>query len=317
MNTFDRSALTADQVCIRRELAEHGVDVDLLTRPELSRTLLDIAFDYGSIVVAYAILHPLGCFGWLMIIFWFGNRQRALGNLLHDASHRNLASSKRINELLGGSLLAPTLFTSLMVYRSRHANHHAWLSSAAHDPDFIDPDRILCPTWYATYLKCLRSPSIWLGSLLGHLISPEIRVADAVKILLLWTIVVVGVALLTSPALAVGFLALWLAAKATVFHTITIYREMVDHFGLTPGGVFSFTRDLHAAKLWAWIVHPHSNGYHLTHHLLPGVPYHRLQKVHQLLHLSAEYRARARVCRSYLYGPGAVVNTWTKTGPVK
>jgi fatty acid desaturase len=42
-------------------------------------------------------------FGWYCapaVIAWIGNRQRALGNLLHDAARRNLATSPELNDAL-------------------------------------------------------------------------------------------------------------------------------------------------------------------------------------------------------------------------
>ena len=51
-------------------------------------------------------------------------------------------------------------------------------------------------------------------------------------------------------------LALWLAARATAFHVITTFREMCDHHGLSPGGVFCFTRDIKSAGLWSVLFHP-------------------------------------------------------------
>ena len=106
------------------------------------------------------------------------------------------------------------------------------------------------------------------------------------------------------------FVALWLVARATLFHLITTYREMCDHFGLRPGGIFSFTRDMACHSLWRYVIHPRNNGYHLTHHLLPAVPYYRLPQAHRLFRQMPVYRARGQVCDAYFAGTGAVTHGW-------
>lgn len=47
---------------------------------------------------------------------------------------------------------------------------------------------------------------------------------------------------LAGEVFTLAFAALWLSARATLFHLITTFREMCDHFGLRPAGIFAFTR---------------------------------------------------------------------------
>lgn len=108
-------------------------------------------------------------------------------------------------------------------------------------------------------------------------------------------------------------LALWLAARATAFHVITTFREMCDHHGLSPGGVFCFTRDIKAAGLWSVLFHPRNNAYHLTHHLLPAVPYYRLPEAQRVFSTLPEYQERGRVCDAYFAGPAQAVASWQRS----
>ena len=118
------------------------------------------------------------------------------------------------------------------------------------------------------------------------------------------------------PDFTTTFLVLWLLARATVFHLITTFREMCDHFGLRPGGVFTFTRDMACHGFWRWLIHPRNNGYHLTHHLLPAVPYYRLPEAHRLLKGQEVFQGRSKVCSAYFSGTEPVTGAWQKQGRV-
>ena len=100
-----------------------------------------------------------------------------------------------------------------------------------------------------------------------------------------------------------AFIILWHIAKATCFHAITVLREMCDHYGLTPGGIFSFTRDIVVPRHLRWFIHPHNNGYHLTHHLMPAVPYYRLPAAWKAVSRLPSYQANGVVCPAYFRGP--------------
>ncbi|MBL8362437.1 MAG: fatty acid desaturase, partial [Rubrivivax sp.] len=89
-------------------------------------------------------------------------------------------------------------------------------------------------------------------------------------------------------------------------------REMCDHFGLRPGGILSFTRDMAVRGPARWLIHPRNNGYHLTHHLLPAVPYYHLPRAHALFRRLPAYRAHGTVCDAYFAGPAAVVRAWER-----
>jgi fatty acid desaturase len=87
---------------------------------------------------------------------------------------------------------------------------------------------------------------------------------------------------------------------------------MCDHFGREPGGIFQFSRDITARGVLRYIVHPKNNGYHLTHHLLPTVPYYHLPAAHQALLKLAVFRQHACICTSYLFGKQAVVRVLSR-----
>lgn len=308
------SSVITDQNALRDMLWAAGLDLRALQRPNIGRVFADIGFDWASIVFMVFAVHRTGWWLGPIAVMWVGNRQRALGNLLHDAGHRNLALSSRVNDLIARIFLAPALCNSLAVYRELHARHHAWLGDSRRDPDYIatEHEGESWP-WWKHYLRVLCSKKTWLGSLLGHLYASAATRLQRAAILLWWTALLTTIALAAAPGYAITLLAIWIIARATSFHLVTTFREMSDHFGLQPGGIFSFTRDVSASDLWSLVIHPRSNGYHLTHHLIPSIPYHRLTTAHGIFRTLPGFAGLASISDAYFRGDGAVVRAWTTT----
>jgi fatty acid desaturase len=160
--------------------------------------------------------------------------------------------------------------------------------------------------WLNTWRANLVNPRLWGSTLAGDFAKP-LAAQKQIYIVLWWLGLLASIGLISEWQTAGVFLALWLAARATVFFLITLFREMCDHFGRTSGGVFQFSRDITARGIFRYIVHPHNNGYHLTHHLLPTVPYYRLPTTHEALLKLALFQQQACICTSYLFGKHSVV----------
>lgn len=274
------------------------------------RSVSDIMLDW--MIIGFAVWATCRTGGWTLPLaaIVIGNRQRALGNLLHEASHQNLSPHHSVNDTIGRLLLAAPLFNSLVLYRRLHARHHSWLGDPAHDPDFIvcavrDGDR-----WFHVYARVLLTRSTWVGSLLGHLAAKRLTLRQWLAIVLWWSACESLIVILLGTHTACLFFVLWMIARGTVFHAITTFREMTDHHGLNRGGIFPHTREIPTHGILSILLHPHHNGYHLTHHLFPHIPYHQLPRVHALLTRNSMFRQRAVICRSYLNGEHAGINGW-------
>lgn len=304
------SEVLSDLTELRLQLRSQGSAHLQLLRLNLMRPLADIGFDWLVI---------LGCVGavaylseWLapLAVCAIANRQRALGNILHDAGHRNLCRDRIVNDMVARLFVAPFLFASLSSYQAAHFKHHLALGDGVNDPDFLPvpvgpPER-----WQAHYLRIVGSWRTWSGSFAGHLAAGDVPAANQLFIVAWWGAALSALDSLAGHHFALTFVCLWLLSRATLFHVITLFREMCDHFGLQPGGVFSFTRDMVGHGFWRPVIHPRNNGYHLTHHLLPAVPYYRLPEAHRLFRQMPAYQARGLVCDSYFSGAGAVTRGW-------
>jgi len=304
------SEVLSDIAELGSQLRSRGGAHRSLLRLSPVRPLLDIAIDWVIVFASVSAVAWLNHWIAPLAVCVIANRQRALGNILHDAGHRNLWRDRFRNDLMARVLVAPLLFASLTSYREAHFRHHLALGDDRRDPDFLSiPDRPP-PHWRASFARHVCSWPAWLGSFAGHLVARDVARTSKLFIAGWWLTGLAALVALAGAEFATTFMLLWLAARASIFHLITTFREMCDHFGLRPGGVFTFTRDMACHGFWRQFIHPRNNGYHLTHHLLPAVPYYRLPEAHRLFRQMPAYQAKAHVCHAYFSGDYAVTRAW-------
>lgn len=285
-----------------------------LLRTDLVRPLLDIVVDWVVVIASVLLVVEGGAWFTPLALVLIGNRQRALGNILHDAGHRNLSRNAKVNDRVADWLVAPLLLACLARYRALHFAHHLALGDEQRDPDFIAVTVKPGLHWSPRYVRTVCSRRAWIGSIAGDLVERTVPMATKLRMLAWWAALLGGLGLVAGSAFPIAFVALWFGARATAFHLITTFREMCDHVGLQPGGIFSFTRDVSSRGPWRWLIHPRNNGYHLTHHLCPAVPYYRLPQAHDLLRQLPAYRERAVECDAYFTGERAVTRAWAAGG---
>jgi len=304
-----RPEILADIALLRQALRRSGNPHLPLLQLQPWRPVRDAALDV--VAIAAAVWLALADPWWLPVaVLILGNRQRALGNILHDASHRNLARDRQLNDLPTIAFLAPLLFLDLQRYRELHFRHHLELGSVDADPDLIPLPARKARSWTHAFAVNVISRRALSGSLFGHLVDGEVPRRRRAYIVGWWMAVCLVLGLAIGPHAVSKAFAVWLLARGTTFHAITTFREMCDHHGLVPGGVFAFARDLVAPGPWAWLIHPRNNAYHLTHHLLPAIPYYRLPQAQRLFGTLEPYRDRGHVSRAYFSGPAPVVSAW-------
>lgn len=285
-----------------------------LHRPRLSRFLAAAAGDWTLIALAAAatITAADTHFVWAVApvaLLIVGNRQRALGNLLHDASHWSMDGNRRRSQILANLLFCWPLWVSMAIYRDEHNRHHRFLGDPTRDPDFIHDESRLSRGWLSVWLDQMRAPQLIRSTLLGDML--RMGWTSRLGVLCWWGSVLGLIAAAAGPAGAMIFLALWLGAKATVFHAITAFREISDHVGLQPGSLIGFSRNHPFSSAAGHLIHPHHNGYHLLHHLNPGIPFHALPKAHALLLGWPRYEAGEH-CDSYFSGRMSAVRSWVR-----
>ncbi len=277
--------------------------------PSLCRGLSVIAMDWTIVAAAALVVTQLGLMAVPAGLLLIGSRQRALGNILHDASHFSLARRHDVNDWITKIVLAPPLFLSLSSYRKAHTLHHLHLGIPSMDPDFIHDDTNKGKSAFRIYLKMLLSFEVWRTSVTGGMHGNHRR--QNLLIVAWWSAALLLLSSLVGVKTVPLFAGLWIGSRATVFHAITTFREMADHVGLAPGGIYSFTRNAPSSGVVRRLLHPHNNGYHLTHHLSPRTPFYRLPVAHEILKATPRYCA-ATHCKTYLLGRSSVTSSWTR-----
>jgi fatty acid desaturase len=269
------------------------------------RNVCYLAGDWATIAAAVAFSALAGGrLSYALAVVVVGSRQRALMNLVHEASHRKLFKSRRLNDVAGRLLAGFPLLTSVSAYVCAHCRHHAALWDAERDPktqryaqlDLISPaaDRrfwwrhIVRPLalWHAPYN--LASSLSWRG---------EDR-SERVQRLAFW----IGVLLVAyATGLWPGLVVYWLVPYCTTFQVIRYWTEMAEHAGLPTDDPWLATRNWDGSWAARWLLAPHRDDlYHLVHHLFPGIPHYRLGEAHRVLLAVPEYAA-AHHCDGFFW----------------
>ena len=262
------------------------------------RTHLAIIAEWSMILFAMWLLFRFGATAFPITLVIVGTRQRGLSTLLHEAGHCLMASNRRHNDVLGNLFLAFPLFDSVRRFRGVHVRHHFYLGDSESDADFHHAEEFVGQGG-RQLLRLLFSPAQWFTrGWLGAL--PVLGGRERILILCWWSVVLTLASLLVSKSAAFTFALVWIAARVTVFYGIGFVLDFTDHVGLRPGTIAGFTRT--CSSVWGlfWL-HPYWNGFHLAHHLVPGIPWYNLRKAHHLL-LTVPLYAAAHHCDGYLFG---------------
>lgn len=306
-----------------------------LTQHSDTRGLMAVATSWAMIAASFTLvgLHPRW---WTIVIalIVIGGRQLGLSILMHDAAHRSLFRTRRLNLMIGQWLCAAPIWTSLARYREHHLRHHA------HTNEPGDPDLALVAPFPISRASLARKFARDLLGLTGlkrviALLAMDLGVLEytasvttkrvarqhrrSAPDVIACGLGNFGPVLLTNLALwsllrATGhaeLYLLWVGAYLSSFSLFLRIRAMAEHACTTTTKhpsrrepVFFNTRTTRANLLARLTVAPHAVNYHLEHHLLPTVPLYSLARMHQLLrqrgalegcHLSSSYREMLRL----------------------
>lgn len=220
----------------------------------------------------------------LVALVWFGRIHARLAALAHEAAHRLLFSNRRLNDVAGTWLAAYPTLIPLRAYRRAHLAHHR----AEFGPD--EPDLALYvgyPISRASFgRKLLRDISGRTGAKLALGQLRWLHAPDSALRAQAFGILAAQAGLLLAGLVAGVWWAylLWLVSWLTVWRVINRLRSIAEHGGLhASSDRRETTHSVRQHALARLVLVPHHIGWHLAHHVDPGVPHHRLPELHTAL----------------------------------
>ena len=264
---------------------------DLLQRRPL-RVVLDVAWCYGVIVAAFALLALSdSAWGAVLAFVLIGNRQYAMSILAHDGKHGNLFGDRRWNDRFTILALCLPIGVDFHGEWANHRAHHRHLGSED------DPDRRLYvmanKSTRPRFLLFLSAAATFVDSLTRATHSgmrkgkprpsPLALLADR------WPTLVAQALIL---AAITAFLPWWYYG---VFWIAPIYflmfvphklRMFCEHGQpILPDQAADDQRLITYLPAFAEraLLSPMNNNFHAEHHLWPSVPYYNLPRLHRLI----------------------------------
>lgn len=275
-------------------------------------TLCWVWIQAGLILAGAAWLdHPVG---WL-IAFALMSRVVVLASILsHEAAHRLMFSSKAVNDFCGRWLLSYPVFVPYDAYRRAHMAHHR----DAFGPN--EPDLLLYgnyPIPRASLRRKLVRDAVGLSGLklirglfksLGKTSSRRIAAS----------ILLVQAAMWIATGLTIGwwvYPVMWLLPWLTVWRVLARLRALAEHGGMERSDderqVTHHVAQRPLARFW---LVPYNTGWHLAHHVDPGLSFRALPRFHE--HLDAAGWVPPEIVHdSYPAFWGTLVTTDPRGGP--
>ncbi len=232
-----------------------------------------------------------------------GARQRALADILHQASHGSLCANKQLNKLAGKLAGYPILQSFSGYYRSHVVDHHAHLGHPTRDPDMaglmdaapelFDLDNLSAGAvhCYVMSIFGLRHAVTYVAYLVRHRMLPDHETLDE-RVTRLATLAV----LLATSTWAFGLgsvLAYWLIPLVTTHAWCGAFAELLEHYPMyatSPRVDILLTRNRICGTVLGWFATVHHDGYHLIHHLFPTMPNWHFAEAHLICMADPVYR---------------------------
>jgi fatty acid desaturase len=284
-----------------------GRELKLLTKLSPWKSLFAIAINwliiFFCVIVHLKYNHPLVYFlVWLVI----ATRLYAFYSLIHDAIHYLIVRNKKWNNFIAQIFLGLPIFISLKQMRIAHLAHHKHLQTPQ-DPEMkhLEYKEFQFPKTKAQLLQLFLMDLLGINFIYYQLLraknillnfKPSSFKMDRVYLFMFYTI-------LFSIAIITGYgkhlFLYWLLPYATLYQVLNRLRLTTEHFNIDENHAVN-TRSVIPNFIESWTLTPHNLGYHLDHHLYPGVPFYNLPKLHQMLMEYENYSKEVLVEKSYV-----------------
>ena len=266
------------------------------------------------IIVSAIVLYQVLSSPWVypLAVLIIGARMHALAILMHDATHFRFLKNRKWNDLITNLFIMYPIFTTIEEYRANHLKHHQHLNTE-HDPDWVakltkrefhfpktKAEFILTILSYLVFYQGILD-AIWFAKRYKAKDKKEERKSDINTTKIAFYVVLYG--LLTVFGMWKVYLLFWVVPYITSFFMFQYIRSVAEHYGdMAYEDELSSSRTVKPTLFERFFIAPHNVGFHLEHHLFPGVPFYNLPKLHDLLMEDEEYNKKAHITKGYLSG---------------
>jgi fatty acid desaturase len=251
----------------------------------------DYAVIGAAIVACEAFFHPLL---YVLAVIVISARMSSVAGLGHEAAHYNLFRSKRANEWVGLVFCFSVVFFAVTprAYRRSHLAHHRFTNMPG-DPDPAIQGMPLVESAADAVMFFVRGVTLpvvyFVRELWRRPWFVQVAAVSAVATLE-WAL----------PEVARLIALYWVIPLLTGYSVFEFIRLNAEHNGVESDDPLYRTRTVIPTWLSRLTVAPEYVGYHLAHHIYPGVPFFRRKELHYaLMEASEEYRANAHITRGY------------------
>lgn len=263
------------------------------------RGILGIISDYFFIFFAI-LLSTISWWCYPLTLLIIGSRQRALATLLHDASHNCLAKNKKLNYILGTFFSGYLIGQEFFNYKISHVKgHHAYLGDKEKDPDYqyhlivglynIQNNKQFFRKYIIKPVFLLNIVSYLFYVFKYRMFQYKIAPKQYIIMVCYWVIILF---LLYYFSLLKFFFLFWVVPYITTFFIIGWFIEMAEHYPLVHENNESLymTRNRFSHWIESFFLSIHSENYHLTHHIMPSIPFWNISKAHKIMMKDKQYK---------------------------
>lgn len=259
------------------------------------------------IICALAIVASHLCpYLYPIVVVLIGSRLRALENLTHEASHRQLFKNRILNDGVATLFGAFPTHSSLDSYRNGHRIHHRYLGHPEKDPDLNKYGYLPVPS--DRQFKHLMAVFTATYDLKANLISftqPLTNPTSPLELCLRMSFWLICGSIILLTHTWQDFILFYVIPFLTSYRIIRQLVDMSEH--ILNNDVTHHTRNVLCNPVLQFIIYPHADYLHLLHHMYPGIPGNALLKAHKLLLEQPEYK-EVPPFRSYFFGRDSVLS---------